>query len=346
MIKSERIKSLSDLLESNLEKILDSHQMDLYSMMRHHLGWQNENDKPKNDTQTYRKHGVTCLTVCQILGGDIKIALPAAASLELVNAFCEIHDDVQGGNPKRGNRDAVWWLWGPAQAINAGDGIHALARLTLFQLHGVGVPPDKTFEAIQIVDKASLELCEGRFQDLESQERIDISVNNYLEMASLKTGSLYSCAMELGALISSADNTVTQSFKTSGYKLGLAIQIKNDIKALWEEKDVHQLPNPEVLNKKKLLPVVYALEKATIGEKRRLGEIYFKRVLDPEDIPCLQGILEELGAKKHCEELVEKYQQQALGIIEPSLSSDGVTSIHALVDWIFDPYTHAKTYQI
>ena len=49
-------------------------------------------------------------------------------------AFLQIHDDVQSGSPQRAGRDTVWWKWGPAQAINAGDGMYAMARVALFRL--------------------------------------------------------------------------------------------------------------------------------------------------------------------------------------------------------------------
>ena len=72
-----------------------------------------------------------CLLACEACGGP-DVALPAAAAVELVQGFTEIHDDVQGGIPTRDGRDAVWWVWGPAQAINAGDGMHGWAGSQCF----------------------------------------------------------------------------------------------------------------------------------------------------------------------------------------------------------------------
>ena len=63
----------------------------------------------------------------------------------------------------RGERETVWWKWGPAQAINAGDGMHALARLALFGLQDAGLSAGSTFRAVQILDEAGLRTCEGRF---------------------------------------------------------------------------------------------------------------------------------------------------------------------------------------
>ena len=279
MALAPTIDTLSVRVEEELRGVFDNRRMPLYQMMSYHLGWEDAQGNTRPNEAMERSHGIACLTACYAAGGDTEVALPAAAAVELVENFSQIHDDVQGGHPQRLNRDSVWWIWGPAQAINTGDGMHALARLAIFQLQERGVKPAQTFRAVQLLDEASLELCEGRFRDLEAQERIDLTVEAYLDMAASKTGALYSCAMKLGGLVASADEGLIEALGESGSKLGSALQVQRDLRELWNGSDGGGSPSTEVLNKKKLLPVVYAVEKAGISEKRRLGEIYFKRVL-------------------------------------------------------------------
>ena len=71
-------------------------------------------------------------------------------------------------------------------------------------------------------------------------------------------------------------------------------------------------PSLELLNKKKSLPLVHALEKGKISEKRRISEVFFKRVLDPKDIETLRGILDEIGSKEYCYKLLEDYRREAM----------------------------------
>ena len=320
-------------MEAELRDLLSTRQMALYRMMAYHLGWEDEQGNARLSMTRDRSHGVACLTACHAVGGDPEVGLPAAASVELVNSFCQIHDDVQGGLPQRYDRDAVWWVWGPAQAINAGDGMHALARVAIFRLQDRGASPEVAFRAVQLLDEASLELCEGRFQDLEAQERIDLDVDGCIKIASSKTGALYACAMKLGALAAGGDDKVIDALGVCGGKLGLAVQIRRDLQELWNGDAGESKPSPEVLNKKKLLPVVYALEKATISEKRRMGEIYFKRVLAPEDVATVRQVLEELGSREYCEQLVGQYREEALASVAASgISSEGAAAINGFVD--------------
>ena len=328
------IEALTAGVEAELRDVLNSRDMPLYRMMTYHLGWDDDREQPQSSSTRERSHGVACLTACYAAGGDLQEALPAAASVEMVSNFCQIHDDVQGGQPQRHGRDAVWWVWGPAQAINAGDGMHALARLSIFRLQERGVSSETTFRAVQLLDQASLEVCEGRFQDLEAQERIDLSVDGYLKMASSKTGALYSCAMKLGAMVASAEEAVVEAVGECGAKVGMAVQVRDDLRELWPNGEGGDTPGTEVLNKKKLFPVVYAVEKANISVKRRLGEVYFKRVLGPDDVASIRHILDELGAREYSQELVERYRTEAHATLTvPGISSDGAAAVKGFVDW-------------
>ena len=328
---SFEIGDLTDLVNSELQDIVNSRSVPLYRMMAYHMGWSDAHGLTDSPVHKERVHGVLCLLACQAVGGDVEMSLPAAAAVELVDNFTEIHDDVQGGNPQRDKRDAVWWVWGPAQAINAGDGMGALARLALFRLLEKQVSQETTFRAVQFMDEASLETCEGRFLDLEAQERIDLSVDAYLKMAEGKTGSLLSCAMMLGALVGSGGDSVIEALDVCGSKLGVAMQIRADLRELWGE-GADEAPSAEVMNKKKMLPVVYALEKATISEKRQMGDIYFKRVLEPQDVVKLRELLEGLGVKKACEDMADQYLSEALKSLEiQGISSEGKAAIEDFI---------------
>ena len=97
-----------------------------------------------------------------------------------------------------------------------------------------------------------------------------------------------------------------------GSKVGLARQIQDDLNELWHRTE----PSDEVLNKKKLIPLVYAVENADVSVKRRLGEIYFKRVLDPADVDTIRSILEETGGREFSEGIVRELRQEALQVVD------------------------------
>ncbi|MDA0770328.1 MAG: polyprenyl synthetase family protein [Chloroflexi bacterium] len=320
-------QELTAMVDAELKDIINARDVPLYGMMSYHMGW---SDAPGHtDPATPKRHnlGQLCLLACSAVGGKLETAVPGAASVELVHNFTEIHDDVQSGVPGRANRDALWWVWGPAQAINAGDGMHALARLALFRLLEQGVSPEVTFHAVRLMDEASLATCEGRFMDMEAQERLELSLDSYLKMAALKNGSLLAGALKLGALIGSGSESLLDPFQECGTNLGVALQVQADVSEFWSAS-----PSPEVMNKKKLVPIVFAMEKASAGEKRRLGEVYFKRVLDGNDVTKVQEIVEGLGVKEACQDIVSQHVSNGMSALDkPGISSDGKASIEMLV---------------
>ena len=313
----ESIDSYSSLVETELKRIVSDRGLPLYSMMEHHLGWDFGEFATISPTQ--RPLGSLCLASCNVLDDSFETALPAAAAIELVHNFCEIHDDIQAGKISRNDRDSVWWKWGPAQAINAGDGMHALARLALLGLGDRGVGPDRVFEAVKLLDKASLATCEGRFMDLEAQERLDMSSDAYLEMAAAKAGSVYSCSMEFGVLAADGGADIRESFAEAGREVGVAVQIAQDMRQLANGMNQDATPSEDFMNKKKLYPVVRAFEVASPAERRRLGDYYFKRVLEPSDARNLSEIISGLGVSEDAEREIDSRVSRATDSVQSVL---------------------------
>ena len=65
-----------------------------------------------------------------------------------------------------------------------------------------------------------------------------------------------------------------------GTKLRDSSPGRDDLRELQQSAQADS-PAVNLLNKKKLLPIVYALETGDLRTKRELGTIYFKRVLEP-----------------------------------------------------------------
>jgi len=302
----EKFIKLNDSIEEHMMLILNTKTIPLYDMMSYHMNFQH--NQP-------REYGLLCLITHLALGGKYENALNFASSIEFVNNFIAIHDDVQSGQPQKNNRDTLWWKWGPAQAINAGDGMHAIARLSLLNTDNNNlIDQTKIFEALKLLDDSTIKICEGRYTELEFQERIDVSYEEYIKNASNKRGALIECAVSLGAILSDDLNELENTIRKFAAKITLSIQMKKDIAQIWPDSSSENQNN--ALNKTKLLPVIIGLEKATISHKRKIGEIYFKRVLQQEDLNNLRKILDELMVREDCVRILNKSTKDSLKEIE------------------------------
>ena len=216
-------------LDNDLRNMFMNREGLLYSMMKYQMGWIDQQGSSIEGYPEYSPLSLLCLTSCNALTQDHRAALPAASALELINHYSLIHSDIREGKTERNHNPTVWWLWGPGQAINAGDGMHALGRLALLRLQQGSTHYDRTLAAVQILDEACLAMCEGQEMDLAFQESLTIGMDNYLSMVQKREGALLSAAMTLGAMVSGIDAETLSMLKTCGLNLALATRIRKDI---------------------------------------------------------------------------------------------------------------------
>ncbi len=282
----------------------------MYDMLRYQLGWSGE-CVPAEYSGGKLVRPTLLLLACESVGGDWRQALPAAVAVELVHNFTLIHDDIEDDDEERRKRATVWRLWGKPQAINAGDAMHSMARLALLRLSETGVLPEKCLLAAEILDNTCLVLCEGQYLDISYEDRLDISVEDYLEMADRKTASLFAASLQMGALIGCDDDHTINQFQRFGQKMGQAYQMMDDVLGIWGEETASDLRK-----RKKTFPVIYTLEHATASEREELTGIYGKDELDPDDIGRVTAILDRMDANRYTRALAGKYYDLALAEIQ------------------------------
>jgi geranylgeranyl diphosphate synthase type I len=213
----------------------------------------------------------------------------------------------------------VWKLWGESQAINAGDAMFALGYLTLLKLKEKGIADAEIVSAIELLSLACLELCEGQYLDVEYENRLDTTVEDYLDMAGKKTAALFGVSTSLGAFLGGGDGKLVQFLRLFGRELGIAFQIRDDILGIWGSEESAGKPAGDISRKKKTLPVVYALQNSEGAIRRRLEELYSQRLIKGEGITEVMEILDLLCTRDYAESLAEQHYSTALAHLEATL---------------------------
>ncbi len=318
-------------VHAELRSAFDGRQGMVYDLLRYHLGWVDERGNPADDSLTTLHHcGVLAMASADAVSGKHDEAVTAAAAVELAYNFVLVHNDVQAGRIDQDNdRPSIWWVWGPSQAINAGDGLHALARSVLMRMSEAGADAELVLAGLQALDRACLTLCEGQYMDLTYQDQIMVSETDYMDMIGRKSGALTGCSARLGALAAGALPDTADALEQWGKKLGMARQVREDISDLWGRSSDGFTP-ANILNKKKSLPLIHALQNSDTAAKRELGSIYMKRVLEPGDTPRIVAILEQAGSLDYSNDKMD----QLLGEARGALAADDVALQHpSALDW-------------
>ncbi|MFQ5342339.1 MAG: polyprenyl synthetase family protein, partial [Anaerolineae bacterium] len=289
------------------------HLARFYGMMAYHLGWRDAELRPANQRAGKWIRPAICLLACEAAGGDWTRAVPAAAALELTHNFTLIHDDIQDGDIERRGRPTVWTLWGVPQAINAGDGLFVLARTALHGLHRHNFDPATIERVYRIYDEACRRLVQGQYLDIDFEQRLDVSVDEYLAMISGKTAALLAASLEIGARLATDDATVVDAYRQLGEELGLAFQIVDDILGAWgDEALTGKSAGNDLRRKKKTLPVVYALEREAAADEQPFRTLYQQDTLSDADVETTLRLLEEAGARRYAEDLAQQHWQRAV----------------------------------
>jgi len=304
-------------LEAELKYVVGKASLPLYNMMRYHMGWIEESGYTRRSPAGKRLRPLLCLFACHALGGQWRQALPVAAAIELVHNFSLIHDDIQDASMERRGRPTVWRIWGQPQAINVGDGMHALALSSLLRLGQTGISNEKVVRAARTLGEASLKLCEGQFRDISYEDRLDIKAKDYLAMISGKTAALFGCSAEIGALMATDDESLIAGLRNFGHALGMTFQVHDDVLSIWgDEKSTGKPSASDIQQRKKTLPVVYALERTRGANRKFLRQIYQNETMDPADVEDVLRILNKLNARSYTQDMSKKYYHLALSELD------------------------------
>ena len=105
---------------------------------------------------------------CEMLGGSIKRAMPAAAAVELVHNFTLVHDDIMDNDDIRHGIPTVHKKYGLPIALIAGDILFSKAFQVL-SLHGKSVGHDDNIiaEMNRILSTSCVHVCEGQGLDIQ-----------------------------------------------------------------------------------------------------------------------------------------------------------------------------------
>lgn len=302
-----------------------------YGMMEYHLGWRNEWLQPELSPAGKRLRPMLCLLACAEVGGEPVQALPAAAAIELLHNFSLIHDDIEDGDELRRHRLTLWKIWGVPLAINAGDGLFALAFAAIQRLSRRGLAAETVMQTLDLFTQTCLSLTEGQYLDMSFEQRNDVTVADYLRMIQGKTAALIGASVAIGAQIGGATPAQVAAMRLFGQNIGLAFQIQDDLLGIWGEPAVTgKAAGNDILRRKKSLPILHAFNHQRVG-----AQFVALLASDLQAIHLTQALalLEQAETRPVAETYIHTYQTQALSSLQDALGSSYTdSSLYALAE--------------
>ena len=152
--------------------------------------------------------------------------MAAAVSIEVIQSFTLIHDDIMDDDDLRRGVPAVHRAFDTDTAILAGDTLYSKAFEIMTE---TGAAPERGLEAVRMLATTCTRICEGQALDVCFERRSEVDPEEYLEMIESKTAVLYGAAAATPAVVIGADDSTVDALYQYGIDAGKAFQIQDDV---------------------------------------------------------------------------------------------------------------------
>jgi len=246
-----------------------------------------------------RLRPILVLLACDSVGGKSDHALDAAAAMEFVHAASLIFDDLIDKHRLRRSLPTTQHAFADDKAISAGlflasKGVQILSEY-------------KEPRITRLVGWGLVDLSKGEILDTLTELAIDIE--HYLNIADLKTGSLFSAAAGIGGVLGGANAHDVNCLYNYGRAVGIAFQIKDDI--------LDQSADP-VRQERVNLVVMHYLDEASRRERVSNLVDNTERSENPQIAELYEKALQ--FALKKSREHVDRAKAELKGLGDPSSS--------------------------
>ena len=258
---------------------------------------------------------VLCLMGNELFGEIQQDAFHAAAAVELFHNFTLIHDDIMDKAPLRRGKPTVHAVHGEPTALLGGDVMLVVAYDYLNRLSS-----DYLGRAIQLFNKTAKEVCEGQQLDMDFEKKSTVTLDEYLQMISLKTSVLLASSLQLGALIGGAGESNQQHIYEFGLNLGIAFQIQDDyLDAFGDPEKFGKQVGGDIQSNKKTFLMIHALETADSDDLKKLNQLMQENPIDK--VQQVLTIFRKCGIDNWANELKLKYLNLALSHLDAIIVS-------------------------
>jgi geranylgeranyl diphosphate synthase type II len=166
---------------------------------------------------------------------------------------------------------------------------------------------------------------------MEFEQRLDVTIPEYLEMIRLKTAVLLACALKEGAIVAGASDTDADSLYDFGINVGLGFQLRDDLLDVYgnSESFGKKIGGDILCNKKTFLLITALADPLTRDELLAwINETDFE---ENKKIEAVTKIYDKLDLKTRSESLINDYYEKAMGCLDKvSISDDRKTELHKL----------------
>ena len=214
---------------------------------------------------------------CQMYGGNLSLAEPFMAALEMIHTYSLVHDDLpcMDNDEYRRGQLTTHKVYGEGMAVLAGDGLLNFAYETALKAFEVGDDNyQRIHRALQVLARnAGIHgMVGGQCADLNAEEKADVSAEELLYIHEHKTACMIESGFVIGAILAGAPEEDIEKLDQIARDIGVAFQIQDDIlDVTGDEKQLGKKTGMDAEDHKTTYVTLYGLKESE-NEVGRLTE--------------------------------------------------------------------------
>ncbi len=252
----------------------------------------------------------------------------AAVVVELLHTATLVHDDVVDESELRRGFPTINKIWKNKISLLMGDYLLAKSLIIATEIGNL--------ELMNIIANVAKSMSKGELLQIQKSRKLNITEAEYFQLITDKTASMISACCEIGGMSTLASPRQRESLKNFGLNLGIAFQIKDDLLDFQSQVGVLGKPVGHDLKDKKItLPLLYALQDSSSGERRRVVRM-LKNGVKKKQIDHIVEFISNRGGISRAQEKANDYKDLALRELETLPESTARTVLTELAEFVVD----------
>jgi geranylgeranyl diphosphate synthase type I len=324
--------------ESDVDKLLAPYRTAIEEALRGLRGRENKLDGLANEfleSGGKRLRPSIVLLACESVMGSYENAMPIALAYELAHSASLTQDDIIDDSPTRHNKPTAHVKHGLTTAILISDMLIFKIFEQLSRYADIELSKKRLSMLIDQVAIAAEETAEGEFLEMELTKKTEVTMDEYVRLARLKTGALLGASAASGAIVAGAGPRIVKDMQEYGRNLGIAFQLMDDILDITGESEVMGKPMlKDVQNNAANIVLVHALLHADPKTRNRIRSMMVRSTYGLVDVMELLGVLDDLGSVEYATSLCRKHAAIARGRLKHLPEGNPRRTLEQLTTWL------------
>jgi geranylgeranyl pyrophosphate synthase len=240
---------------------------------------------------------------CEAVGGDPDSVVQIQASIAMMAAAFDIHDDIIDESATKHGMPTVFGKFGKDIAVLLGNAF-MIEGFTLFGESLIGSNQEKA-KIYETLKTSLFELGNAHALELDLKRRVDVTPEKCMHIVEMKAASI-EADMRIGAMLGGGTTTQVEALAKYGRALGTIATLREEFVDVFEIEELNQRISNEYLP----IPVLYAMQDT--DSRRKIQKLLVKRKITSKDIEELVHIVFETRDVKKLEKEMKELAAESV----------------------------------